>query len=683
MQLIRLLMPKGFFTWIGFVLLVTALVAEIGLRLRKPSEILITCLILGLVVFALWKLPTRWLVFWLDRGHFLRCVVHGLVLYVIIVTLGSVNEMRNLRTWWELLTVTGGAPFSQIHALGFAAVGLAIVIELNTVVTRNSGPMQEILIRGPSLISHEEAALIARQHLAPKEPALLWGGVLLPARCGTEHFCVIGESGSGKTKTIQLLLKSVLPTIRTGSNRRAMIYDAKRDLFSILSSFKLSCGVQTLHPFDKRGVAWDIAKDVTDPMIAIEIATILIPENAGEKEPYFPQAARALLSGVLESLLRHAPGKWTLRDAVLALRYPERARVLLKSSTDTRYLIEKYAGTSRTAKDIASTLENSLRRLSFVAAAWELATEKVSLVDWLKDGESVLLLGSSPKMESTFRELNRAILHRAAQLIREQGEADREGNGRPPRQTWIVVDELREAGRLDGFYSLLVEGRSKGACVVLGFQDIPGLYSVYGRELAAEMIGLCSNKAFLRSSDNDTQEFASRSFGTQEIDLPRASVSHGVSRTYGDSRSTSESTTTQYSYHRETKPLLLPSQFRSDLQRPTPNTGLNGYYQTALVGQPYFANIPGTFIHQTLGKVDYETLPDEHSDLLPRIDPAGKMLSLEEWDDEDLKRLNLREYPELLETDEAREPNEGGSKTSDPNQELPKRSDWSNMVPED
>lgn len=683
MQLIRLLMPKGFFTWIGFVLLVTALVAEIGLRLRKPSEMLTVGVILGLVIFGLWKLPPRWLEFWLDRGHFPRCVVHGLVFYVVIVTLGSVNEMRNLRTWWELLTFTGGAPFNQIHALGLAAAGLAGVIELNTVVTRNSSPMQEILIRGPSLISHEEAALIARQHLLPKEPALLWGGVLLPARCGTEHFCVIGESGSGKTKTIQLLLKSVLPTIRTGSNRRAMIYDAKRDLFSILSSFNLSCPVQTLHPFDRRGVAWDIAKDVTDPMIAIEIATILIPENAGEKEPYFPQAARALLSGVLESLLRHAPGKWTLRDAVLALRYPERARVLLKSSTDTRYLIEKYAGTSRTAKDIASTLENSLRRLSFVAAAWELATKKVSLADWLKDGESVLLLGSSPKMESTFRELNRAILHRAAQLIREQGEADRESNGRPPRQTWIVVDELREAGRLDGFYSLLVEGRSKGACVVLGFQDIPGLYSVYGRELAAEMIGLCSNKAFLRSSDNDTQEFASRSFGTQEIDLPRASVSHGVSRTYGDSRSTSESTTTQYSYHRETKPLLLPSQFRSDLPRPTPNTGLNGYYQTALVGQPYFANIPGTFIHQTLGKVDYETLPDEHSDLLPRIDPAGKMLSLKEWDDADLERLNLREYPELLETDEAREPKEGGSKTSDPDQELPNRGDWTNMVPED
>ena len=670
MQLIRLLMPKGFFTWIGFVLLVTALVAEIGPRLRKPSEVLTACLILGLVVFGLWKLPLRWQVLWLDRGHFPRCVVHGLVLYVVIVTLGSLSDIRNPRNWWELLTLTGGAPFSQIHALGFAAVGLAVVIEFNTVVTR-SAPMQEILIRGPSLISHAKADQIARQHLIPKEPSLLWGGIQLPARCGTEHFCVIGESGSGKTKTIQLLLKSVLPTIAKGSNRRAIIYDAKRDLFSVLSSFKLSCLVQTFHPFDKRGVAWDIATDVTDPMIAIEIATILIPEKAGEKEPCFPQAARALLSGVLESLLRHAPGKWTLRDAVLALRYPARARTLLASSTDTRYLIEKYAGHTRTANDIASTLENSMRRLSFVAAAWELATKKVSLADWLKNGESVLLLGSSPKMESTFRELNRAILHRAAQLIREQGEADREGKGRPPRQTWIVVDELREAGRLDGFHSLLVEGRSKGACVVLGFQDIPGLYSVYGRELAAEMIGLCSNKAFLRSSDNDTQEFASKSFGSQEIDLPRISVSQGSTQTYGRERSTSESQTTQYSYQRETKPLLLPSQFRSDLPRPTPNTGLSGYYQTALVGQPYFANISGGFIHQTLGQVDYDSLPKKHADLLPRNDPEGKLLSLREWDDADLARLNLEEHPALLETAEA-----GSSK-------LPSRDEWEEIMDED
>jgi len=675
MQLIRLLRPKGIFTWIAFLLLTLAVVVEVGPRLRNPAGMVAGGAVLTGAVLLFWKLPSRWQEFWMDRGHFLRCVVHGLILYVVIVSLGCVSEMHNLRNWWEMVTLTGGAPTAYIHGLGMMAVGLAVVIDVNTVVTRPI-PLREMLIRGPSLISHADADRIARAHLNSREPSLRWGGVELPMRCGTEHFCVIGESGSGKTKTIQLLLKSILPTVRPGSNRRAILYDAKRDLFSTLASFNLPCRVQTMHPFDERGVAWDIAADVTDPMIAIEIATILIPEKAGEKDPYFPQAARALLSGVFESLLRNAPGKWTLRDAVLALRYPARTRVLLKSSTDTRYLIEKYAGNTRSARDIASTLENSMRRLSFVAAAWERATEKISLEDWLKNGESVLLLGSSPKMESTFRELNRAILHRAAQLIREQGEAEREGRGRPPRQTWIVVDELREAGRMEGLNSLLVEGRSKGACVVLGLQDIPGLHSVYGRELAAELIGLCSNKAFLRSSDNDTQQFASHCFGTQEIDLPRTAVTHGVSKTYSKENSVSETYSTQVSYQRQTKPLVLPSQFRSDLPRPHPTTGLSGYYLTALVGQPYFANIPGNYIHQALGQVDYNTLPEEHSDFLPRIDRDGKLLSLLEWDDEDLKRLNLREHPELLETDEATE-----DKERDP--QLPERGDWAHVLPEE
>ena len=60
------------------------------------------------------------------------------------------------------------------------------------------------------------------------------------------------------------------------------------------------------------------------------------------------------------------------------------------------------------------------------------------------------------------------------------------------------LDDVREAGKLDGLSRLLNQGRTKGACVVLGFQDSDGMRDVYGEYVANELVGQCANKAILR-----------------------------------------------------------------------------------------------------------------------------------------------------------------------------------------
>lgn len=673
MHLLALLQPKGPRTWAGFWILLVALVIQIGPALGHPAGFFVGALFAGGFVFAAVRIPNRVLHQWTCQPPWLRSVGHGVIIYTVIVTLGFANEIRSPRAWVELLTVSGGAPFSFTHTLAWCAVALSTAIQLCTVpgaVPFSGEP--DRLVRGPKLITEQEARTRAAGRRSPQPPGergFLWGGMELPFWRGTEHFCIIGESGAGKSKTIQLQLKSVLPTIVPGSNRRAILYDAKRDLYSKIASFGITCPVQLLHPFDRRGWAWDIAKDVTDPLVAIEIATILIPEKLHENQPFFPNAARALLSGVMEVLLRTAPGKWTLRDVVLTLRYSRRTKTLLHTSSNTRYLADKYVGENRTEKDIASTVENAMRRLSFIAAAWEMAGDKrISLEEWVERGESVLLLGRSPKMESTFTELNRAILFRLAQLIRDQADADRDPAGRPPRQTWIVVDELREAGKLDGFNSLLVEGRSKGACVVLGFQDIPGLHSVYGRELADELIGLCANKAFLRTGDPSTQQFASNCVGTQDVDMRRVSTSFSQSVTSARESSSSESAGTQVSEQRVTRPVILPSQFAESLPRPNREVGLHGVFLTAAVGQPYFGHTPGDLLQRELPDLDYSRLSADQQDFVPRMTAGGEMLTLKEWTEEDLRRLNLQNHPALLETDADKATPDGGWLGVMPNQ---------------
>src|SRR5262249_35114989 len=123
-----------------------------------------------------------------------------------------------------------------------------------------------------------------------------WGNVDLPIETATLHFGLVGTTGSGKTTLLLILLKSIIPHLKPGNNRRMLIYDAKRDIMSVLSGLKPLCPVVTLHPFDVRGAAWHMAEDIQDAGTAMEIATILIPEEENKRtstgSKFFTEAAR-------------------------------------------------------------------------------------------------------------------------------------------------------------------------------------------------------------------------------------------------------------------------------------------------------------------------------------------------------------------------------------------------------
>jgi len=467
-----------------------------------------------------------------------------------------------------------------------------------------------------------------------------WGTLEIPASCGPEHFIMIGAPGSGKTTLLQLTLQSVLPHIRNGSNRRAVVYDPKREIYPTL----LGMGVPEdriiiSNPFDLRSSAWDIAADVTAPATALEIATILVPSRS-EIQPFFPDAARGLLGGVMECLLLVAPRKWTFRDVVLALRNEKRLKRLLTLADSTAHLVEKYISGTEAHRDISSTIENVMRRLSFIAAAWEHTTTTFSLQDWIQH-ESILLLGNTPALESTHQQFNNALLHRLSQLILTQPEAREQPI---PPQHWIFIDELRRAGKLDHLPALMVEGRSKGACIVLAFQDLPGFSEVYGEKLAREIVGSCRNKGFLKIIDWDTAKFASDYFGVHELVIGRRSETWGHSRTLNQI-TTQESESFSRSTHRRS--LVSPAHFMW-LPEANPHNGIHGYFITACVNQPHHGCVPGAFVDEHRVRPHPSTAA-----YLPR--PAEQQ-SLSEWTEADLARLGLEQFPDLLNAPQSASP---------------------------
>lgn len=371
-----------------------------------------------------------------------------------------------------------------------------------------------------------------------------FAGCELPEAETQGHFAFIGTTGSGKTVLLRLLMQSVLVFVGMGLGYRSLIYDAKQDMLSILSAF---CGrrrVRTLNPHDDRGVAWDIAADVTEPRIAMEIAYTLIPD-ASESQPYFANASRHILYGVMASFLLSRLN-WTLADLMRAISHPKLCRRVLERHPQTASIVPKYFSDKRLLNDIFSTLATKMLLYEPIAGSWEAASERVSLTTWV-NSEEILILGNSEIARVAIDNINRCIFKRATDLtlMKPERTADR---------TWFFIDEVSEAGRLS-LPPLLKKGRSKGARVAIGIQSISGLRDpkLYGQFMTDDILGQISNRFCGRLECPETAEFMSRVIGDAEVRQLSESRSHNFKG----------GTTTSQNWQPVIRRAILPSEFMS------------------------------------------------------------------------------------------------------------------------
>lgn len=412
-------------------------------------------------------------------------------------------------------------------------------------------------VRGRRLLSSPEAKARA-MHCVPRNACgLPWGGLQIPRSMAPLHFLTVGASGSGKTLTIRMLVGELLTEFGTGSGRRAIVYDAKRDAVSTVAGMKPGCPVKILNPFDKRSTRWAIAKDATTPAVCLQIAESLVHAEPGPNQ-FFSLAGIEILAGVLVALHLSAPGRWDLRDVILATRDPERLRSLLESHLETAGPLIHFAE-PRTLANILSTVRVRMAQLEPIAAAWARADDEVSLEEWAT-GEMILLLGNDETTRVCLDALNRVMLRRSVELVLNGPEIE-------GWRTLYVLDEVAQMGRLDCLSPLLTKGRSKGASVVLGFQDMDGLRAVYEKS-ADELVGQCGTKALLRVESPATAEWESRTIGEAE------EVEHQVTTSNGGG------STTHQKVKREA---VLPSEFLS-LPPATRDEGVTGYFVIPQIG---------------------------------------------------------------------------------------------------
>ena len=397
---------------------------------------------------------------------------------------------------------------------------------------------------------------------------LRWGNQWIPMSAAVQHFLAVGTTGSGKSLIQKLLLKEPLSQIQNGSDSRAVIFDAKNDIARYLRQINVSCPVYSLNPFESSkqfpiAVAWDIAKDITSPARALNLACSLIPQEKGGNNQYFTDAARQVLVGVIESFIRHSPETWTFTDLVIVCLSQSRIKCLLARDANGREVAESFFGDDRTGYQVFTTICSKMSSFKTVAALWQRNPRKLSIRDWLKS-DSILLLGANATVKKSLDAINEQIFRVMVEEIDIQANS-------VSRRTWVWIDEARLSGPLlkgDLLPFLAVKGRSRGVAIVIAFQDIEGLREAAGVRIANELVAQFSNKALLRMESNECASWAAKQFGqfeTIEYFTNHSQLNEAVSaqRTLRDS--------------------VLPSQFLS-LAPTSREHGLNGYFITTQNG---------------------------------------------------------------------------------------------------
>src|SRR5687767_14091087 len=88
------------------------------------------------------------------------------------------------------------------------------------------------------------------------DSGIFWGGIRIPKR-SKAHYCVVGTTRSGKSTTLRLLMQDTLPDVLRKKNTRAVIYDPKHEMYSVLDGMGVGAATVILDPFDRRAFAWD------------------------------------------------------------------------------------------------------------------------------------------------------------------------------------------------------------------------------------------------------------------------------------------------------------------------------------------------------------------------------------------------------------------------------------------
>ena len=507
--------------------------SDFRIRIKLWSGVIISSVALSCVAFvvlSLTRIPAGMLeVFWklqaakLLRGFFIQptFTVSGWR-YPAPVLLQSIEAHRiETAVLRELIHLAWLASLTSPLVIG---LGWLILLRKIGRATRGEH------IRGMTLVTEKRLAKMAK-----KEPGLLpFGSVILPGKYEGEHIMIAGKTQVGKT----VALMQQLVAIRD-AGLSAIVYDFKGEY---VEKFYRPGVDHIANPLDTRGIRWNIFDDIENIPDISAVTGSLIPQGGGE-EHFWCAAAQDVLRGVISGL--HAQGKSTNEELWEALSSQMLDIARLCASTEQGAAGLKYIEdvSGKQALIVGAVLMSYVSWLEFACNGCGFSIKK-----WIDEPKgSFIFITGRPEVENTLRPY-------ISLLIDLLGKRFLSIPDHRKRRIYFVLDEFGNLQKLPTIKRLLTAGGSKGATVLLGFQDFAAIVKTYGREDAETILNSCGTSLVLKLSDETSARIFSGRFGeTQDWEVTEThSTGEGKSRN-----------SVSFSRAKRTDRLLLPSEIQS------------------------------------------------------------------------------------------------------------------------
>ena len=289
---------------------------------------------------------------------------------------------------------------------------------------------------------------------------------------------------------------------------KVILYDNKGDFTEILEEIEGNKLI-LVAPWDKRGYAWEIGKDIFNLQLAREFAVKVIPDA---EEPIYSSSARLLLTGAINYLQDTKKTNWTFSDLyeILVLPREELYQLMRDYYPQAAELIRE---PTKLSQNIMTNLMAGIDMIADLARIWKDTPKdrRFSIRELINNDESFTLVMQG---SGTYREMANALIGSIIMSAAAEIETLPDDNN---RRIWFFLDEFPQLGYLPGFTPLLEIGRSKGVCVVIAMQNINQIIEIYGEETAKSIQAMCNTQFYSKLPLGSTATFISDFLGQREI----------------------------------------------------------------------------------------------------------------------------------------------------------------------
>lgn len=347
-------------------------------------------------------------------------------------------------------------------------------------------------IRGMQLIPEADLAKQSRK----QEGFLPFGSVRLPNAYLPEHAQIVGKTRVGKT----VCMMQQLCAIRD-KGYPAIVYDFKGEY---VAKFYRPGIDHIFNPLDERGAPWDLFSDLSIvPDISAITGSLIPPPNGGD-DKFWSQSADAVLSGCIAALWYKGP-EFRNHDAlfkVLSSPIDKIADLLLTCEEGAMGHSFIQDASSKQAQGVISTVNAYCCWLY-----WCRNSKGFSVQKWLENpGDSFIFLTGNPSLENTLRPYISLIVDLLGKRFLSLPDSKE-------RKLFFCLDEFGNMQKLPTVTRLLTAGGSKGAVVILGYQDVAAVQDIYGPRTASTILNSCGTALVLKLSDEATAKHFSGVFG--------------------------------------------------------------------------------------------------------------------------------------------------------------------------